>query len=78
MWWAVCQCCLQLEALNTRIIVPQGYSCSTVDDLLVAFRLLGGKRAVLKPLYGKEGMGVLFVSSPEELRLYGEYSTGGD
>lgn len=51
--------------------MPPGYTCSTVDDLLVAFRLLGTHEAVVKPLYGKEGEGVLFVSSPEELRLYG-------
>lgn len=61
----------QIEALNPKITVPEGYSCSTVDDLLVAFRLLGGREAVVKPLYGKEGTGVLLVSSPEELRLYG-------
>jgi hypothetical protein len=77
---------LQVETLNPGIAVPTGYSCSSVEDLLVAFRLIeqahnpesgsgGGSsssssEAVVKPLYGKEGKGVLFVSSPEELRLY--------
>jgi glutathione synthase/RimK-type ligase-like ATP-grasp enzyme len=49
--------------------LPRGYACSSVDDLLVAFRLIDRREAVLKPLYGKEGRGVAFVSSPEELRL---------
>jgi hypothetical protein len=31
-------CVLQVEALDPRIAVPHGYSCSTVEDLLVAFR----------------------------------------
>jgi hypothetical protein len=39
------------------------YCCCT------ACRLIGRAEAVVKPLYGKEGQGVLFVSSPEELRL---------
>lgn len=29
---------LQVEALDAAIAVPHGYSCSTVEDLLVAFR----------------------------------------
>ena len=32
-------------------------------------RLLDVKSAVVKPIYGKEGEGILFVSSAEELRL---------
>ncbi|KAF6263038.1 hypothetical protein COO60DRAFT_1672706 [Scenedesmus sp. NREL 46B-D3] len=66
----VCYLSVEVEALDPSIAVPHGYSCSTVEDLLVAFRLIGRAEAVVKPLYGKEGQGVLFVSSPEELRLY--------
>lgn len=48
--------------LAPGVAVPRGYTCSSVDDLLVAFRLLAAERAVVKPLHGKEGEGVLFVS----------------
>jgi hypothetical protein len=42
--------------------VTPGYICSNVDDLLVAYRLLGSAAAVVKPLQSKEGGGMLFVT----------------
>ena len=50
--------------------VPAGFICSTVPDLLIAYRQLDVKDAVIKPLERLNGEDVLFVSSAQELKLY--------
>ena len=54
--------------------VAKGYQCSTVEHLLEAYKLLkdetGDVRAVIKPITGCAGWGIIFISSPEELLKY--------
>ena len=59
-----------MEKINPSIRVPRGYTCSSCDDLLVAYQMLGAKEVVVKPVLAPEGESSLLVSSPEELRLY--------
>jgi hypothetical protein len=50
--------------------VARGFTCSTVEDLLAAYTLIGSERVVVKPIYGAAGEGILFLSSADELRAY--------
>jgi hypothetical protein len=55
-------------------LVAKGYQCSTVDHLLKAYELLKTQtldnRAVIKPISGCAGWGILFIDSAEELMKY--------
>lgn len=59
---------------STPTRVAKGYQCSTVDHLLEAYELLKTRtldnRAVIKPISGCAGWGILFIDSPEELMKY--------
>jgi len=50
--------------------VAAGYTCSTVAELLEAYRLLDCPEVVIKPVYGAAGEGIEFVSSAERLANY--------
>ena len=59
---------------STPTLVAKGYQCSTVDHLLKAYELLKTQtldnRAVIKPISGCAGWGILFIDSAEELMKY--------
>lgn len=59
---------------STPTRVAKGYQCSTVDHLLEAYELLKTRtldnRAVIKPISGCAGWGILFIDSREELMKY--------
>jgi len=59
-----------VETIDPNILVARGYTCSAVDDLLLAYNLLDCQRVVVKPIYGAAGEGILFMSSEAELRGY--------
>jgi hypothetical protein len=59
-----------IETIDSSIRVANGYNCSTVDDLLEAYRLLKCKHVVVKPHFGAAGEGILFLNSEEQLRMY--------
>jgi hypothetical protein len=54
--------------------VPKGYQCSSVEHLLEAYRLLKQEthdnRAVIKPITGCAGCGIVFIDTVEELESY--------
>lgn len=54
--------------------VAKGYQCSTNEHLLEAYKLLQDEtkdaRAVIKPITGCAGWGILFINSAEELKNY--------
>ena len=60
--------------LSTVTTVPKGYQCSTVEHLLEAYKLLKKEtfdnRAVIKPITGCAGWGIIFIDSVEELTSY--------
>lgn len=59
---------------STPTRVAKGYQCSTVEHLLEAYELLKkgtlDNRAVIKPISGCAGWGILFISTAEELMTY--------
>ena len=61
-----------LESIATT--VAKGYQCSTVEHLLEAYKLLKKEtfddRAVIKPITGCAGWGIVFIDSVEELLNY--------
>eukprot|EP00960_Hanusia_phi_P000025 502-Hanusia_phi.AAC.2 len=59
-----------IEQLDPSIPVPRGYRCSTVDDLMEAYKLLDVKDIIIKPIYGTDGDGILVVSEMEQLKMY--------
>lgn len=59
-----------IEDIDPNIRVAKGYNCSTVEDLLEAYRLLDCKQVVVKPVFGAAGEGILFLSSAEQLKMY--------
>lgn len=44
-----------IEQINPKIPVARGYYCETIQQLLDAYKLLGVKDAVLKPVFGAAG-----------------------
>lgn len=60
------------KSLPTR--VPKGYQCSTVEHLVEAYTLLKKEtydsRAVIKPITGCAGWGIIFIDTLEELLNY--------
>lgn len=54
--------------------VAKGYQCSTVEHLLEAYKLLKQEthdnRAVIKPITGCAGWGIIFINSAEDLSSY--------
>lgn len=50
--------------------VPPGYIATTSEQLLTAYGLLGGGEALVRPIAGLEGEGVLVVSEATPLALY--------
>lgn len=54
--------------------VPKGYQCSNNQHLLDAYILLqqetGIDKAVIKPIFGTAGYGIIFISSVKELEDY--------
>jgi len=50
--------------------VAAGYTCSTREELLVAYRLLDMPEVVIKPVFGAAGEGIEFVSSGDYLASY--------
>jgi formate-dependent phosphoribosylglycinamide formyltransferase (GAR transformylase) len=67
---AVLSICSLIETIDPTIRVARGYTCSSVEDLLAAYTLIGSERVVVKPIYGAAGEGIIFVRSVEELRAY--------
>ena len=59
-----------IEVIDPSILVAKGYTCSSVEDLLLAYRMMGCPRVVVKPIYGAAGEGIKFMSSEDELREY--------
>jgi hypothetical protein len=59
-----------VETIDPEILVARGFTCSSVEDLLLAYQLIGSRRVVVKPIYGAAGEGILFMSSEDELRTY--------
>lgn len=44
-----------IEGISSKIPVARGYYCETTQQLLDAYRALGVKDAVLKPVFGAAG-----------------------
>ena len=59
-----------VETIDPTILVARGFTCSSVEDLLLAYEMIGSRRVVVKPIYGAAGEGILFMSSEAELRAY--------
>lgn len=59
-----------IEQINPKIRVAKGYYCETTKQLLDAYKLLGVKDVVLKPVYGAAGEGIMFIHDDMELALY--------
>ncbi|EGD83405.1 hypothetical protein, variant [Salpingoeca rosetta] len=59
-----------IERATPHVRVARGFTCDTVDDLLLAYDLLGDDKAVIKPVFGAAGEGIVFVSSAAELTAY--------
>lgn len=60
--------------LSSVTAVPLGYQCSTNEHLIEAYRLLKGQtnddRAVIKPITGSSGVGIIFIDTLEDLISY--------
>ena len=61
---------VNIEEVDPTIRTARGYGCSTTEDLVGAYRLLGCKQVVVKPDFGAAGEGILFLDSEEQLRMY--------
>jgi len=59
-----------IEELGVNVKVAKGYVCSTVEDLLDAYKAIGTSEVVIKPNFGAAGEGIIFVSEEEQLKLY--------
>ena len=59
-----------IEMIDPNIRVAKGYTCSTVDDLIQAYKLIDAKMVVVKPVFGAAGEGILFLNTEEQLRMY--------
>ena len=59
-----------IETICPTAIVAQGYTCSTVEELLKAYELLNMERVVIKPVFGAAGEGIIFVNNRKQLELY--------
>ncbi|EKX41719.1 hypothetical protein GUITHDRAFT_74499 [Guillardia theta CCMP2712] len=59
-----------IEEIDPNIRVARGYGCSTVDDLVEAYKLLDCKEVVIKPVFGAAGEGIIFCSELEQLKMY--------
>ena len=57
-----------------KTFVPKGYQCSNTEHLLGAYELLfqetSSRKAVIKPILGTSGFGIIFVSTTDELIAY--------
>jgi hypothetical protein len=59
-----------IEMIDPNIPIAPGYICSTPEQLLEAYRLLGCKAVAIKPLCGCAGEGIIFVDNEEAIRNY--------
>ena len=64
-----------IEAIDVpKAALPKGYQCSNVTHLLDAYTLLTAEthsdRAVIKPIHGTAGFGIIFIDSKAELESY--------
>lgn len=61
----------ELENMGVgQVPVCRGWVCDTVEDLLMAWRDLDVPKAVIKPVFGAAGEGILFPDSEEQLASY--------
>mmetsp|Transcript_8522 Transcript_8522/g.21293 ORF Transcript_8522/g.21293 Transcript_8522/m.21293 type:complete len:497 (+) Transcript_8522:214-1704(+) len=58
------------QVCGSNVVVAKGYTCSTIEHLLEAYRLLECERVVIKPVFGAAGEGILFLKTEQELREY--------
>ena len=62
------------ENYKKSTTVPKGYQCSNVRHLLEAYILLQKEtnsiKAVIKPIFGTAGFGIIFIDSIKELKEY--------
>eukprot|EP00051_Salpingoeca_urceolata_P006844 m.90543 g.90543 ORF g.90543 m.90543 type:complete len:1273 (-) comp15010_c0_seq4:98-3916(-) len=59
-----------LDEIAPGIPVAKGYGCSTVEDLLKAYELIGAQEVVIKPVFGAAGEGIKFISQADDLKHY--------
>jgi beta-aspartyl-dipeptidase (metallo-type) len=59
-----------IEDIDPTIQVAPGYWVSNTEQLLQAYQMLAVKDVVIKPLTGAAGVGIVFPSSVDELKLY--------
>lgn len=60
-----------IEEIDATIVVPAGYVCETVEELLTARELMADiEHVCIKPLTGATGVGIVLKPSLEELQSY--------
>ena len=61
-------CFIEKVAPNVR--VAKGFTCSTTEDLVKAYELIGTLDVVIKPIFGAAGEGIKFVKGSDPLKVY--------
>ena len=60
-----------IEEIDPTIVVPAGYVCETVEELLAARELMADiEHVCIKPLTGATGVGIVLKPSVEQLKAY--------